>query len=120
MAAMEKTFECLMCKAPIKLERKDNRWVRWNLDGTADVDQKKQQQQKRPQQQQSTTTTDVVISNDGGASTEALLRLILLEQQTHFEKIDYTLAKLTSTLDALSIVISSIYEELQQQQQQEE
>ena len=41
MAALEKTFPCLTCGQEIKLERKDNRWLRWNLDGSAHVDAQK-------------------------------------------------------------------------------
>jgi chaperonin cofactor prefoldin len=41
MAALEKTFPCLTCGNEIKLERKDNRWLRWNLDGSVHVDAKK-------------------------------------------------------------------------------
>ena len=38
---MEKVFPCLTCGQDIKLERKEDKWVRWNLDGTLHVDQKK-------------------------------------------------------------------------------
>ena len=43
-------------------------------------------------------------------STEALLRLILLEQRTNFEKVNSTLTKLNNTLDAPSTVMTSILE----------
>ena len=109
---LQKTYQCNICQAPIKLERKDNHWLRWNLDGTAHIDQRKKLQ--KPQQQQS-TATNTAVSPD--ASTEALLRLILSEQRTNFEKIDYTLTKLDNTLDALSTVISSIYEFQQQEEE---
>ena len=39
--ALEKTFQCLSCGQEIKLECKDNRWLRWNLDGTPHVDERK-------------------------------------------------------------------------------
>ena len=43
MAALEKTFQCLTCKQNIKLERKpDNSgWNKYNLDGTAHIDERK-------------------------------------------------------------------------------
>src|SRR5215207_2460969 len=58
MAAMEKVYPCLACKQDIRLERKDNHWVKWNLDGTAHVHptttsttKKKEEQQQVLQQQ---------------------------------------------------------------------
>jgi chromosome segregation ATPase len=62
MAALEKVYPCLTCGQDIKLERKDNRWLRWNLDGTVHIDPKKKtttsttttttKQEAPPQQQQ--------------------------------------------------------------------
>jgi hypothetical protein len=36
---LEKTYDCLTCKAPIKLARKDNGigWEKYNLDGSVHV-----------------------------------------------------------------------------------
>jgi hypothetical protein len=58
MAAMEKVFKCLTCGKEIKLERKDNRWLRWNLDGSAHVDQQ-QKKSFRPQQSNNKTAEKV-------------------------------------------------------------
>jgi hypothetical protein len=46
LAALEKVYPCLTCGQEIKLERKDNRWLRWNLDGSAHIDPKKQSRQQ--------------------------------------------------------------------------
>ena len=43
MAAMDKVFKCLSCGADIRLERKQDNtgWNKYNLDGSAHVDEKK-------------------------------------------------------------------------------
>ena len=71
---------------------------------------KEKQHQKTKDSNKTTTTSSTTVDS----STEALLRLILLEQRNNFEKIDSTLTKLNNTLDTLSTVVASIYEELQE------
>jgi hypothetical protein len=72
LAALQKTFECLTCKAPIKLERDrvNNKWIRYNLDGTIHVDQRKQQQKQQPPP----TTTD--NNNRSAAAAEQMSKKI--------------------------------------------
>jgi hypothetical protein len=83
------------------------------LDGTAHVHppknkgQQQQQQQQKPRDSNNNKNTDP----SSPSTNEALLRLILLEQRTNFEKINYALTKLNNTLDSLSSVIASIIEE---------
>ena len=52
----KKTYDCLVCKAPIKLARKDDGtgWDKFNLDGSPHLhpNRKNQQPQPQPQQQQ--------------------------------------------------------------------
>jgi|SRR5215216_580175 len=52
MAAMQKTFDCLTCSTPIKLERDqvNNKWKRYELDGV--TEHKCQRKKIQPQQQQ--------------------------------------------------------------------
>jgi hypothetical protein len=40
---LDKTFECLTCKAPVKLERKSDNsgWIKWNPDGSVHEHPKK-------------------------------------------------------------------------------
>jgi hypothetical protein len=82
LAALEKIYPCLSCQQEIRLERKDGKWLRWNLDGTPHVDQKKQQQQQKTstQQTQPTITTS--------ASTAATPTRVSLES-----KIDQLIAE---------------------------
>jgi hypothetical protein len=70
MAAMQKTFQCLNCKASIKLERDqaNSKWKRFELDGVTEhkcgSSTKKQQHQQHqqptqpPQQQQTVSIID--------------------------------------------------------------
>ena len=46
MAALQKIYPCLSCGQEIRLERKDAKWLRWNLDGTPHVDQKNNKKQQ--------------------------------------------------------------------------
>jgi hypothetical protein len=53
MAMLEKTYDCLQCKAPIKLEKRaEGGWNKFNLDGTAHVHPPKNKGQQQQQQQQ--------------------------------------------------------------------
>jgi hypothetical protein len=49
-AQLQKTYQCLTCKADIKLARKDDNsgWDKFNLDGTPHTHQKQQQKQPGP------------------------------------------------------------------------
>ena len=84
MAALAKIFQCLSCKADIRLERKpDNSgWLRYNLDGSAHVDQK---QTKKEEKKEETTRTVTTIS-----TTE--LRLIFETLQSINDKLTALLA----------------------------
>jgi hypothetical protein len=79
-AAFQKTFECLTCKAPIKLERKhDNSgWNQYNLHGTPHIEQKKKrhftQQEPPPAYQQQHQITD--LSKEIAAIKAQLLVLV--------------------------------------------
>jgi hypothetical protein len=77
MAAMEKVYPCLVCKQDIRLERKDNHWVKWNLDGTAHVDQQKKQKQQQPQQQQQSPAAD--LTKKEIAAIRAELQVIVMK-----------------------------------------
>jgi hypothetical protein len=98
LAALQKTFECLTCKAPIKLERDrvNNKWIRYNLDGTLHIDQKKKQQ---PQQQQLADTTvgysrgeraaELEISREDKLTKEiAAIKTQLLELVSRLDRIE--------------------------------
>jgi hypothetical protein len=101
----QKTFKCLSCGTDIRLARKDDNsgWDKFNLDGSIHIDQQKKRSVSSP-------VSASAQSPPSDSSTEALLRLILLEQRTNFEKVNSTLAKLNNTLDALSTTIASMYE----------
>lgn len=77
MATLQKVYDCLSCGAQIKLERKDNRWIRYNMDGSIHTDPKKT---KQPQQQP-TITTSASTAQAASSSLEGKLDALIAEVQ---------------------------------------
>lgn len=86
MAALQKVYPCLSCGQEIRLERKDNKWLRWNLDGTPHIDEKKQQQQKTKPQPTITSSASKaaqtpVVTSTSSSSVERKLDHLIAEVQ---------------------------------------
>ena len=93
---MQKTFECLTCKAPIKLERDqtNHKWKRFELDGLTEHQcsaKKEQHRQHQPRQlqQQESTLNDLVQSIDQLSHMITLLTAIVEGLKKGIEKIIY-------------------------------
>lgn len=58
---LEKTYDCLTCKAPIKLARKEDGtgWEKFNLDGSPHTHPAKKVQQQQQQQFQRSELADL-------------------------------------------------------------
>jgi hypothetical protein len=81
MAALEKIYQCLACKQDIRLERKDNQWVKWNLDGTAHVHPPittRKKEDKQVQQQHEQRDAEI---KDWLAEVKATIKLVLTQIQ---------------------------------------
>ena len=98
-ATLQKVYPCLTCKAPIKLERDrvNNKWIRYNIDGTLHIDQKKKQQPPRQQQLADTTVgysrgeraAELEINGEDKLTKEiAAIKTQLLELVSRLDRIE--------------------------------
>jgi nucleotidyltransferase/DNA polymerase involved in DNA repair len=85
MAALEKKFDCMQCHAPIKLERdqKNNKWIRYELDGKTEhkCNKKQQQPQQQYQNQQTLPRSELADVQDEVAGLEALIKTLVSQVQ---------------------------------------
>ena len=78
MASLQKIYPCLSCGQEIRLERKDNKWLRWNLDGTMHVDPTKKTQQQQPT---ITSSASTAAAQTPVSSLERKIDILIAEVQ---------------------------------------
>jgi hypothetical protein len=83
MAAMEKVYSCLTCNQDIRLERKDNHWLKWNLDNTSHVcnSSKKKKAQEEQQQQKQLPRSELTDLQDQVTDLQAYIKTLVTQVQ---------------------------------------